>query len=697
MATKRFRARRTVSRSTTASAREEPAEAQGDAATAARPRLAVEVVWGDITKVEGDAFVVGHYVGVLPQNAERALDAALSGATPGAKQEGNLILTDLTRRGAIRGSLGDVIFFPWQGRGQVVLAGMGRVGSFSQPQLRTLARSLAQAISRLMHRPRISSVLIGSGFGNLGVEEAVGGYLAGFAEALKLDDTLELGTLCIVERDLGKAYEVLEALHQEPITSLVKEHQIQVPEDLADGGGGAIAVPFGFSWMLALLARACHEGPQSRFWGNVDGLVNELPDALRQGVRVALGELGARRGNARRLAASAFRLGGRPPERDEFADRVSFYHDGTRLSGGAIMNMATVKATDLDVGLRWIDRIVEDLEAPPPEEADRRAFSAFRFVVHPELREKLQGETKHLVIEVDREMARVPWEMLRADEAHDPIGVHRPLARQLRTTYSPALGASQAPRPLRMLVIGDPDGTLEFAVEEATKVEAIAKRHGIDVELRLGPPDELGLGKHPGVKAADLFEVLRLLLAGEFDLVHYSGHAEFFPQFPDRSGWVFKDERLTPSKLEGLEQPPRLIVANACISAAVSQKADDGRAGQPGDDAADSRGTSRRLPVGDARLVASLADEFFRRGVADYIGTAWEVPDGPAQRFAETFWEALLQGYHPGPGRATERTLGEALQQARKVLYERRSEWGEFATAWAAYQHYGDPTRPLRE
>ncbi|HEX5580455.1 MAG TPA: hypothetical protein VFX39_02690, partial [Gemmatimonadaceae bacterium] len=43
------------------------------------PRLRVEVWWGDITRVPGDAHVVGHYENVLPQFAELALDRMVSG------------------------------------------------------------------------------------------------------------------------------------------------------------------------------------------------------------------------------------------------------------------------------------------------------------------------------------------------------------------------------------------------------------------------------------------------------------------------------------------------------------------------------------------------------------------------------------------------------------------------------------------
>ena len=95
-------------------------------------------------------------------------------------------------------------------------------------------------------------------------------------------------------------------------------------------------------------------------------------------------------------------------------------------------------------------------------------------------------------------------------------------------------------------------------------------------------------------------------------------------------------------------------------------------------------------------MVASLADEFFRRGIADYIGTAWEVPELPARMFAEKFYKTLLGDR--AAGRATGgATLGMAIREAREALYEQRGRWGEVGTVWAAYQHYGDPTRTLRE
>jgi CHAT domain-containing protein len=126
-------------------------------------------------------------------------------------------------------------------------------------------------------------------------------------------------------------------------------------------------------------------------------------------------------------------------------------------------------------------------------------------------------------------------------------------------------------------------------------------------------------------------------------------------------GWVFKSGLLTARELERLAAPPLLVVANACLSARTSAKGD-----RPD-------------------LLPSLADEFFRRGVRDYVGTAWEVNDEGAGLFAETFYRALLGTSAP--------PLGEAVRAARRALFERRALFGSL---WAAYQHYGDPATRLQ-
>lgn len=657
-------------------------------------RLHVDVEWANIARASGDVFVVGHYVGVLPQNAEWALDCALSGVTTESSatrtfEESRMVLTDLTRRGDIRGALGEVTFFPWAGRGHIVLAGMGRLGSFNEAHLKTLSASVAQRVWRLLPNSVVSTVLVGSGYGNLSVTESVSGLITGVAGALAADPSLGTGRVRIVEYRLDRAYEI----HSD-LTTIARRVAadtgigIRVEDQVIESSdtGGVIPVPFGFSLILALLAQACHDGDGSPLSSSLTSLVNGLPAKLRPAVREALGRLGKQRNE--KLLGLAFRMSEPEPSQDgTIADRMSFRHDGSRVEGAAITNLTTVTASTLEVGMAWIDRVVESLRAPTRDTFQKRGRTAFRSLVHPVLREKLLLPDP-LVLELDRTMARVPWELVHDGDL--PLGVKRPVSRQLRTAYGPRPSMIAVRLEWKALVIGDPDGSLPASAEEAAAVAKILISHGVKTELRIGPPSELGLGSRPDILAADVYDVLELLQSGEFDIVHFAGHAFFQADFPDRSGWVFKGEVLTASKLEGVEHVPRLVVANACVSAGVSNTQNANPAAQQ------PASTAPRSPASDAGIVASLADEFFRRGVADYIGTAWEVPEGPAKSFAEQFYKEFFANWS---GRrhatASPTTLGEAVQRARRALFDRSAEFGEHATVWAAYQHYGDPTRTL--
>ncbi|HVO83910.1 MAG TPA: CHAT domain-containing protein [Syntrophobacteria bacterium] len=66
----------------------------------------------------------------------------------------------------------------------------------------------------------------------------------------------------------------------------------------------------------------------------------------------------------------------------------------------------------------------------------------------------------------------------------------------------------------------------------------------------------------------------------------------------------------------------------------------------------------------------SLADEFFRLGVRNHVGTAWEVNDVGAVEFAKAFSETVL-----APDRAKP-TVGEAVRVGRRALYARSRSFG---------------------
>jgi hypothetical protein len=304
-------------------------------------------------------------------------------------------------------------------------------------------------------------------------------------------------------------------------------------------------------------------------------------------------------------------------------------------------------------------------------------------VVPPDFRREILSSSA-AIFEIDRRAAGIPWEMLA--KLDDEITTAGPMAfdvcvsRQLRTTYSPPPSRAPAPNnPLRALVIGDPgsgkDG-LEDARREAIEVTNALRAHGVDVVALIGPPDFEGKGELPDYPPATILEVLRQL-ADQFDILHFAGHAEFDDNDTSRAGWVFNDGKLfTSRELGAAAKIPRLVVANACSSGvlAMSPRSDPERA-------APQRRESDLLP--------GLADEFFKRGVRNYVGTAWPVSSVGAVHFATAFYSKLLSPVSNGGA-----TLGEALKAARIDLNGKEAMFGAL---WAAYRHYGDPSVRLLE
>jgi hypothetical protein len=662
-------------------------------------RLQVEVVCGDVRKISGDVYAVGHYVGVLPQFAEAALDEVVS--PPGAAREERL-LHSLTRRGVLRGELGDVDFYPWaDGSGRLVaVAGMGHPGSFGAPELRKLGRNLALALTALPNVRTACSVLIGSGTGNLPVAEAVQGLMLGAADALRQErGRSRLGRLRFVERDFLKAHEILAELDRlARDASLAQVLKLRLRRRVSLHPSGRLTRGYSLAFSLAALAEGTRARARSRKRRAVDALIASLPGSstARRHAREHLARLASPLAGARGLESVAARLEvtvrdeGEAPSTGAGPDwsaggrrqptRFSCVREGDVLRVAALSDTAVVPQRALGFDLGLFDELAKKAIDPTPARGEELGAFIGRLLIPHEFAPFLRRSAA-LVGELDRYTARLPWELISLAALHNgtprPLALEIPFARQLRTVYSPAPAAAPAARGLRALVIGDPGDPekgehLEGAQREAMEVAHFLVEHGVAVEARIGAPQAgAGVGTH-GFEAAARLEVLELLLSGQFDLVHYCGHGDFNEEHPDQAGWVFEGGLLTAREIERIERPPLLIVANACLSGRTSERV--------------ARGVEGWRRGEDAGLVPTLADEFFKRGVRDYVGTAWEVSDEGAILFAQTLYGHLL-----GDGRGL--TLGDAVLAARKALHE---QGNTYDALWAAYQHYGDPSTRLR-
>jgi pimeloyl-ACP methyl ester carboxylesterase len=663
--------------------------------------LRIEVHWGDVTRVEGDVYTVGHYQGVEPQRAELALDEVVSGikANEESYDRRRLVITQHTRRGMLRGAVGDVSFFPWgdtdHDSGKVVaVAGMGRPGTFDRTALRRVARSLILAIGALPTATTVCTVLIGSGEGTLTITDAVRGLLDGIDEAaaeIAASDELAfvapVDTLLIVERDLGRARQIDHALRA--VARERRSHEaagrhppvaLELSRSLKTARSGTVSVEDSVALVAESVLELAGRLPESPEQISLEPLLERIPSSqkVRNLVSAELRKAGEETVESSRKPR--FRVESRPLEgsRADIAVRLSFWNDGRAIRAAAIHQAATVPERLITVDSGLVDDLVEKMTDPPAEEVDDLCKLLHRLLVPAEFREVLGSGP--FIFEVDRPMARVHWEMLAGDLRDDgrprPLAVAEPFARQIRTPYSPPPLPPRRPRDqLRALVIGDPGDParrhdLPGARREALRVLELLEERGVKVEARIGAPGIPRSGPLGRVKPAERLDVLALLLEGGFDLLHYAGHGDFDPDDPRRAGWLFAGGLLTGSEIGRVEHVPTIVVANACLSAQTSQAL-----------AGERRAEDDRTEAG---LLPSLADEFFRLGVRDYVGTAWEVNDIGAELFAEEFYEALLP---LGGGRGA--SFGEAVRKARERLWERRRDFGPL---WAAYQHYGDPT-----
>jgi hypothetical protein len=639
------------------------------------------VVWGDITRVVGDVYTVGHYQGILPQNAELALDRAVSGllgaSRPAARGDDRLVITQHTRRGTLRGALGDIDYFPWgdpahRGR-TVAVAGMGYPGTFGLTALRRLIRELAVGVSLLPNVQTMCTVLIGSGEGTLTIPEAVRGLVDGLIEAFSdikprtgagdvkpgtdTPDRKRVNKLCIVEMQRGRAEEIHRAVTR-AVEHAPGRLALRVAPELVRTDHGAVSNQDALAELLSAAASAAGAADGSATRSGVEALIESMRDdssrgatardaELHQRARAALADLRTR-GRVRVSWGEAALSGGKVPT------RISALEEGGVLRLAAITETATVPERIVSVDPKLIDEIVATINDPDKDPPPNLATFLLRLFLPREFRSELLKDGP-FVYDLDRRTAQIHWEMLARDVASGspdpPLSVQVAVARQLRTTYSPPPGEVRRPEGrLRALIIGDPGDpekghNLPGAREEALSVRKILTDRGVDVTALIGASSASRRDLPPDALPATRSEVLNHLMHGRFDILHYCGHGGFVADDPARTaGWLFAGGLLTAREIERLEEVPALIVANACLSGRTSQVLEGER-----------RVEQARSEAG---LLPSLADEFFRLGVRNYVGTSWEVSDIGAVAFAKVFYNRLL-----GDGAA----IGEAVLAGRKA------------------------------
>ena len=604
-------------------------------------KIKIQLVQAGIEETSGahpkvNAISVGHYVGVAPQNAELALDRAISGSVPRTGTDSNLLITALHRRGAISGLLGQNIQLidPRDSSRVIVLAGMGQPGTFRQAELTVLARELVWMLGRL-GRNHLQTVLIGSGAGNLRVADAVRAWLRGVRRALY--DAAAVKDPCL---------EVITFTDISPMNFL-------------------------------LIHRALVDA-RTAFAHDPEALEIDYSDPKKEVIARAekAAKAEARKKGVRDLRRS---LQSSAPDSVE-PIRLTIRLQGDTFEFAALTQDASVPQRVTQINPQLIDEVNNQL----PESNEfalqlNRGNLIGRLLLPYDLRKAIIRPGVPLVITVDATTARVHWEMISlapASRARDfaPdlfLGTACRLTRQLRTGFAPL---PEPPiltgRALRVLVIADPagDAPLPGAQEEGQSVAEIFEQFKRSAEGS-------SQARLPSVEVVRLFgpgeatrvAVLDQLINHRFDVLHYCGHCFFNSADPPQSGWLFNRDPqhvLTAHELSRIDRVPRFVFSNACESGITPDRA------------------SARNPL----LAPSFAEAFFARGVSNFLCTAWPVDDASALAFACRFYRGLLGLL--GPGRAPE-SAHEAMAAAREEIATTHGRAG--MQTWGAYQHYGDP------
>lgn len=628
--------------------------------------VALTVVWGDLCQVEADVHAVGHYQGVMPTSAEGALDRAISGGASSRP-----IIAEHTRRQWFLGDFGHVNYFP--STHDVVklaaVAGMGRPGTFNEVRCRRLYENLLVELCALGSAKRVAVVGIGSGAGNLSIDQTAHAIVSGFDTALRSTRMTHPCThIYVVEWDRLRAERFLEAFG---VALAGQQSRLALADKVETGADGGISFASAAVYLLATAAEraAASDGTTAGLEQALDAVVGERfstsvlerlmgvdPKSLKKAAEVTLEQ--DRDGSFR----SPVRIS------------VLEHANGRSLRVAAITGTATVPERQIDADRTLFDEIAKRMSPPNPADIPWLAELMSRMVLPRDLQALVSTDTP-LVFEVDRRTAQIHWELvadlvrsssLPGDVPEKPLVLETSVSRQLRTTYSrvPALDV-ETTKGLRVLVVGDPGRgphSLPGARREAEAVQIALEKLGIQVTALIGAPPETGQATNTGdggPRPAARLDVLGELLSGAHQIVHYCGHGTFDPDDQTRAGWLFADGLLTSRELAQLGTPPRLVVANACFTARL--------------------GTTTAT---EAQLAPSLADEFFRAGAANYVGAAWMVADEDATLFSTTFYQHLL---------GERDAIGDAITKARNAVWKESPK----GTTWAAYQHYGDPTDQL--
>lgn len=329
-------------------------------------------------------------------------------------------------------------------------------------------------------------------------------------------------------------------------------------------------------------------------------------------------------------------------------------------------NKATVISTLRQFSLAELKRLLARLPRLPSSKVAEFGQLLAERVLHPDMRDVLARDEfreRHLILAHDAESSRIPWEIVNFGDVREPrfpvveAGVTRKYMAD-NMSIAKWLERRRTDATLEVLLIVNPTEDLAGAEEEGREIrKALRDLPTVRVTELSGPK-------------ADRRTLLRQFRSGRYDVVHYAGHAHFNSRSPELSGIrCAGGEVLSGADLRDIGNLPSLVFFNACESARIRAARAEGNEEEA------ERGEEREVDE-RARESAGFAEAFLRGGVANFIGTYWEVGDEAASTMATEFYRQVIDG----------QPMGQALLEARRAV-----QGGGRSKDWADYMVYGDP------
>ncbi len=577
-------------------------------------RLEIVLAQGSIADVPASAHVLGLFEGVTPTGAADALDRRTNG-----------LIRDFYTRHVIDGALGKVSLVPTNCTalmsGLVAFIGLGPFGDFTPDRQLVGAASVVKTLIKL-RIPDFATVLMGEtmsareGAEDRGAFEALRQLLKGFLAGLRDSDSehlLRRIVFCVYD---PQKYEALKGeFYGLAATKLFEGIELVFDE-------------------MKVTPLVQDRGPEDR--------------------RTATAGLPGEDDSPSYLMTTDYSL---DPKQAGFKFAfLTASGRGSLPSASATIDRKQLEALlnqfDPDVGLRS----AEDLKRLGDQLA--RLLFPDEFITQLAALEDIQ-EGRPLRLVHDAATSKIPWEALRI--ADDYPALSRIVSRHFlgddalrKVSEDRLLGES-----LDVLMVVDPSNNLPGAREEAkTIMHLMGKVSGLNLVVRTGAE-----GTHAQIKQD--------FCSGQFDIVHYAGHAGFDPIHTQRRGLLCSDGNfLTGDDLTDMSTLPTLVFLNACQSARIRRAQ-----AHPTDPVFN---LTRRQQM---KQTVSVAEAFLRGGLKLFLGTYWPVGDDAAKTFSSVFYEHIIQ----------QQAIGVAVHKARVAVQQQ----GDID--WADYMLYGDARFALKQ